>query len=261
MEILVFDMEIIFQLGNDYKIEVLRGGESTAFWFNPENKELRFCENNELSNLLRENEYQLRKMLHTKRLDTYYVGFELKFCLRNQKDVSGFNDKEKLMVVDKRETEIKSYTRDNYEDNKTPKIYTDGSFLEELDNGAYALIIEDEAGNYNYYTEGVDVKNSNLIELLAAIRGVELLKDHERIRIVTDSQYVRKGLAEWIINWKLNDWYTVNGEKVKHIKYWKRFDELTEGKYIELEWVKAHSDHFENELCDILAKETAENNS
>ncbi|ADL12757.1 ribonuclease H family protein [Acetohalobium arabaticum] len=259
MEMLVFGMEIISQLGDDYKIKVSQKDKSASFWFNPESKELRFCGDNKLSSLLKEKEYQLRKMLHTKRMDTYYVGFELKFCLRTKKDVSGFNDKERLMVVDKREAEIESYTRENYESNRIPKVYTDGSFLEELDNGAYAVIIKDEAGEYEYYTERVDVKNSNLIELLAAIKGVELLENRERIRIVTDSQYVRKGLAEWIINWRLNDWQTVNGEQVKHIDYWKKFDELTKGKYIELEWVKAHADHFENELCDIMARETAEN--
>ncbi len=257
MEMLIFYMEIIAKEGDDYRIRIRRDEEFSLVEFNPYKKELKFCNNNEISKILQKNEYQFRKILHTKRLQSYYVGFKLKFSLRSKKDVAAFNDMEKLVVLDKRDDELRSYAMDNYHSNKMPKIYTDGSFLEEINNGAYALIIKYEEGNYDYYTKEVEVKNSNLIELMAAIRGVELLKNREKIRIVTDSQYVRKGLTEWVINWKLNDWHTVNGKKVKHINYWKKFDRLTEGKYIEFEWVKAHSDHFENELCDIFARERA----
>jgi len=250
-------MEIVAEADDNYRIRITKDGDSALVEFNPYDKELKFCEDNKVSEILQKNEYQFRKILHTKRMESYYVGFELQFSLRSKKDVAAFNDMEKLVILDKRDDELRSYALDNYQVEQMPKIYTDGSFLEEINNGAYALIIKYEDGNYDYYTEEVEVKNSNLIELMAAMRGVELLTDRDRIRIVTDSQYVRKGLTEWIINWKLNDWHTVNGKKVKHIEYWKRFDRLTEGKYIEFEWVKGHSDHFENELCDIFARERA----
>jgi ribonuclease HI len=74
---------------------------------------------------------------------------------------------------------------------------------------------------------------------------------------VTDSQYVRKGLTEWIINWKLNNWTTANGEKVKNIEYWKRFDRLTDDRYIEFKYVKSHSGHFENTMADLYARDMA----
>ncbi|WBW99763.1 RNase H family protein [Oceanirhabdus sp. W0125-5] len=53
----------------------------------------------------------------------------------------------------------------------------------------------------------------------------------------------------------MNGWLTANGEKVKDIDNWVKFDKLTEGKYIEFQWVKGHSDHFENTLCDLYAKD------
>ena len=100
-----------------------------------------------------------------------------------------------------------------------------------------------------------EIQNSSLIELIAVIEGLKELADHKKVRIVTDSRYVIKGLTEWLYNWKLNDWYTAQGEKVKNITFWKEYFMLTQGKYIEFEWVKAHSSHFENTICDSYAKE------
>jgi len=99
--------------------------------------------------------------------------------------------------------------------------------------------------------------SSTLTELHAAIRGLEILSSYEKIRIVTDSQYVRKGLTEWIWNWKLNDWHTANGTRVKNIEAWEKIERLTDGKYIEIEWVKSHRNHLQNILCDKLAKSAA----
>ena len=256
MKMLVFKMKIIDESEDSYLIQISRNNQSTEIMFTPETKDLKYCSQNEVTELLRDHEQQLRKILHTKRPDSYYIGFELTFSFRYDKDVIGFNNKNKLVVLDKRNSETKSYVKDNYE-STIPKIYTDGSFLEKFDKGAYAVIIKTAKETYDYYTQQVDVRNSGLIELLAAMKGVELLDNKDRVRIVTDSQYVRKGLTEWIVNWKLNNWRTVNGDKVKNIEYWKEFDQLTSGKYIEFAWVEAHSDHFENELCDLMAKETA----
>jgi len=77
---------------------------------------------------------------------------------------------------------------------------------------------------------------NRIIELEAAIKGLEILKDVVQIRIISDSQYVRKGLTEWGPIWELNDWHTVNGDKAKNIGYWKYFNILSIGKYIEFEW-------------------------
>ncbi|WP_243156187.1 RNase H family protein [Clostridium sp. C2-6-12] len=64
-------------------------------------------------------------------------------------------------------------------------------------------------------------------------------------------------LLEWLPIWKLNNFKTINGESPKNLEKWLMFDGLCNGKYIEFQWVKGHSNHFENSLCDIYAKETA----
>lgn len=92
------------------------------------------------------------------------------------------------------------------------------------------------------------------------IKSLEILANEKQLRIVTDSQYVRKGITEWIFYWKLNGWLTANGRQVRNIEFWKKFDRLTENKYIEFQRVKSHSGHFENTICDLYAKEKASGN-
>lgn len=256
MNMYIFMMEIVKEIEKEYRIRISNSESSTELFFNPITKQIKFLHENNLTLFLQKNEYQLRKMLHNKRQNTFYKGFRLKFALRDKKAVAEFNDRSKIVVLDNRQNQYQSYVVNEGEKN-IHKIYTDGSFQEKSRQGAFALIIEDLKGEYYFHTEKVDCKNSNLIELMAAMKGLEQLARIEKIRIITDSQYVRKGLTEWIVNWRLNDWYTVNGEKVKHIDYWKHFEQLSQHKYIEFQWVKGHSNHFENTLCDLYAKETA----
>ena len=107
------------------------------------------------------------------------------------------------------------------------------------------------------HTKRTKSGNSNLMEMLAVMEALELIGEEEKIRIVTDSQYVRKGLTEWVFNWKLNNWRTANNEQVKTLKYLMELDLLTDNKYLELQWVKGHADHFENTMCHLYAKEEA----
>ncbi|MCY6485016.1 ribonuclease HI [Clostridium aestuarii] len=262
MKMFVFFMEIVDEINNDFRIRITedkKQGLYTEIVFNPNKKELRFLSEDKLETYLKQNEYQLRKILHNKRKNTFYKGFKLKFALRDEKDVAAFNDRSKIVVLDKRNGSNESYVVDKGEE-IIHKIYTDGSFMEKLDIGAYAVLVEDLEGKYKIYSQKTEAKSSSLIELMAAIRGLKVLKSIEKVRIITDSQYVRKGLTEWIVNWKINNWNTANGEKAKNIEYWNEFDELTKNKYIEFEWVKGHSGHFENSLCDIYAREKAKNN-
>ena len=256
MKMYVFDMEIIDKNGNSYDIEIKHKQDITNIRFTPESRGLIFLNNDKITNILKTNEHQFRKVLHIKRKDTFYKGCKLRFALRDKKAVADFNDSSKIIVLDKRNRNVNSYVR-NVGIKKINKIYTDGSFLEKKGKGGYVVIIENLKGEYTLRSFETKVKSSCLIELLPAIKGLEILKNIDKIKIITDSQYVRKGLTEWIINWKLNDWFTANGEKVKNIEYWKKFDKLTENKYIEFEWVKAHSNHFENTMCDLYAKDIA----
>lgn len=256
MNMLVFCMNIVDKQGENYIINISYKDKTTQIFFCPETKYLSINNDNYVSKLLKNNEYQLRKILHNKKKNTFYIGFNLIFSLRDEKDVKAFNDRTKIVVLDKRKDKESSYVVDSGK-RLINEIYIDGSFSEKKNKGGYAILHKNLNGNYKLYLDKSEIKSSSLLELQAAIKGLELLRDIDEIRIVTDSQYVRKGLTEWIFNWKLNNWYTANGEKVKNIDYWKKFDIITNNKYIEFQWVKAHSDHFENTLCDLYAKDMA----
>lgn len=256
----LFTMEIIDVNNDNYKIKINNYIENAFIEFNPLKKELNFISDNDLISYLKTNEYQVRKMLHNKRRNTYYVGFKVKFVLSHGKDVAAFNDRSKIVVLDKRNNDFKSYAiAEETAEKRIYKIYTDASYHEKKKYGGFAFILEDLSGNYNLYTERIEETGSSQAELEAAIKSLIILKDINKIRIITDSQYVRKGLTEWLPIWKLNDFKTINGEPPKNIEKWLMFDELCNGKYIEFQWVKGHSNHFENSLCDIYARETAKN--
>ena len=256
MNMLTYEMEITEKHLNFYTIIISNIIADVSIKYNPLTKELIYPEDINPLKELKENEAQLKAIFKNKSLDTFYSGFKLKFALRDNKDVKVYNDISKIIVLDKRENNHKIFVTDKGLDN-IYQIYTDGCYMEKLEMGGYSLIIKSPEGEYSIYSSQTDKKNSSLIELMAAIKAMELLIGVEKVRIITDSQYVRKGLTEWIINWKLNDWNTINGTKAKNIEYWKKFDKLTEGKYIEFQWVKAHSDQFENTLCDLMAKDAA----
>lgn len=260
MESAILNMEITDVWNGEYLIQINNAGISSIITYHPETRKLNFITENTLSHFLKRNEQQLRKIFNTKRRETYYIGFTLPFVIRDKKDVAAFNDKSNIIVQDKRNGKNQTYISSVYQlEDGLYRLFTDGSFNAEFQCGAIAILIQDPEGSSRLYAQRTKEKNSNLIELSAVITGLELLRDKERIRIITDSQYVRKGMTEWIINWKLNGWYTANGEKAKHIDHWKRCDHLTENKYIEYEWVKSHSSHLENSLCDHYARVIALN--
>lgn len=258
MKMLLFKMEIIDVQDNYYTIKISNDAEATLIKFNPIKKDLDFILNNNLTDCLKANEYQLRKMLHNKRIDTYYVGFNVNLVLRYNKDVAAFNDRSKIVVLDKRNNANLSYVMDEAKcEKKIYKVFSDACYFENKKYGGFAFIIEDLKGNYNLHTEKIGDIGSSQAELVAVIKALELLKDIDKIRIITDSQYVRKGLTEWIPCWKLNDFKTINGEPVKNIENWLLFDNVCNEKYIEFQWIKGHSNHFENSLCDMYARTAA----
>jgi ribonuclease HI len=249
-------MTITDETDNKFMIIVSDQQGSTPVTFNYPKKELVFINDDSLAEFLKDHEFQFRKILHVKRPETFYKGFELNFSLRVGKNVKAFNDLNQVLVLDKRNCEDKNYVIESTMKEIT-ELYVDGSYLSKHGKGGMAVIIRQPNGDYQLNTYKSDETSSCLIELEAAIKGLELLHGMEEIRLVTDSQYVRKGLTEWIINWKLNDWQTANGEKVKNIEHWKKFDTLTQNKYIEFKYVKAHSQQFENTMADLYARDMA----
>lgn len=91
------------------------------------------------------------------------------------------------------------------------------------------------------------------MELMAAIRGLEALQRPCRVRLTTDSQYVQKGITEWLANWKRNGWKTAGKKPVKNADLWQRLDAASTVHEIHWEWVRGHSGHSGNELADELA--------
>jgi len=99
---------------------------------------------------------------------------------------------------------------------------------------------------------------NNRMELLAVIRALESLKRPSRARIATDSQYVQKGISEWIKGWKARGWRTASKEPVKNVDLWQELDTLANKHDIEWVWIKGHAGHDGNERADQLANRGVE---
>ncbi len=257
MKLLTFEMEITDFNNGYFSHKVHHCGNYTEFSYNPTNEDLIIPLNGELSKLIDKNKNQLLKILKTKKLKSYYPGFSLCFVLTDGKDVDSFNDMNKIIVIDSRDNELEIVVQ---ESGKAiiHQVFTDASYLDSTGKSGIAAIIKFPDGTYKLHSIAGRACNSCSAELEAVVSGLEILKDIEEIRLITDSRYVRKGLSEWMHNWKLNNWKTSGGSRAKNIEIWKKIDNLTKDKYLEVAWVKGHSGHFENTMCDLYARDIAE---
>lgn len=94
---------------------------------------------------------------------------------------------------------------------------------------------------------------NNRMELMAVIQALEGLNRECKVKVTSDSQYVLKGISEWMENWKKRGWKTAAKKPVKNVDLWQRLDKAREIHNIEWVWVKGHSGHIENEIADELA--------
>ncbi len=101
---------------------------------------------------------------------------------------------------------------------------------------------------------GEDATTNNRMELMAAIKAIEALKRPARVRLHTDSTYLKDGITRWIAGWKSNGWKTSAKKPVRNVDLWKRLDALAAGHEIEWRWVKGHAGHPDNERADGLAR-------
>ena len=242
-------MFIHSELEGFYYIEISSDTESVRIAFNPQLKSLKFMEDSPLSMLLRSHEHQFRKLLHNKRPDTYYIGFELVFSLIDQKDIEAFNNRDNIIALYNGNVEV--YARSQKK--SLDEVYTDGSYREKEDQGAFGIVYKDQEGNYDTISRTTSSRSSSEIELEAVIYALETYSGD--LRVITDSQYVRKGITEWVYHWKCNGWRTANGTEAKNKDLWLQLERLCSKRYIEFMWVKAHNNQFENEYCDLLAKD------
>ncbi len=255
----MLNMDITDQEKKCFLIRIGMDKESCMIKFSPDLKELTYLDKNALTQFLKLREFQLRKILHNKRPETYYKGFKLSFVLNDSLPDPQFYDRTKITILDNRKNKH-HVTKSNNKTEGIPELFTDGSFNHMKQTGGYAILIKEIPSEYKMLQVHTTRKGNNLIELLAVKKGLEYLQNHIKLRIITDSQYVIKGISEWLPVWKMNDFYTANGTRAKNITDWKKIDRLIAGKYIELEWVKSHSDHFENSICDLKAKSITKNN-
>ena len=94
---------------------------------------------------------------------------------------------------------------------------------------------------------------NNRMELTAVIRALESLKRHCNVKVYTDSQYVQKGISEWLPQWKRRGWRTAGKKPVKNEDLWRELDGLAQKHKVEWHWVRGHAGHVENERADALA--------
>ena len=135
-------------------------------------------------------------------------------------------------------------------------IYTDGSCIGNPGPGGWAAIIINEKKQHHISGRKKNTTN-NQMELLAPIKALELFSRKEKIKIFTDSTYVKNGITIWIKNWEKNNWKTYNKKKVKNIELWKKLNKLSNSHNIEWIWLKAHSNDKMNILVDELARQEA----
>ena len=139
------------------------------------------------------------------------------------------------------------------------RIYTDGSCLGNPGNGGWAFLLKD--GDKLISMSGFQKETTNnQMELTAAINALNYINDSlAEIIIITDSNYVKNGISEWIKSWKKNNWKTANKSNVKNQHLWEKLDKLNSKLSVKWEWVKAHNIDKYNNYVDELARNSAEN--
>jgi ribonuclease HI len=132
-------------------------------------------------------------------------------------------------------------------------IYTDGACSGNPGPGGWGAILRKGATEKELFG-GEPLTTNNRMEMMAVIEALRALKEPVQARVHTDSQYVQKGISEWIHGWKRRGWKTANKEPVKNEDLWRELDRLAAQHKIEWIWVKGHAGHAENERADVLAR-------
>ncbi len=137
------------------------------------------------------------------------------------------------------------------------EIFTDGACLGNPGPGGWAYLLR--AGQHEKLEAGGEsLTTNNRMELQAVISALMALKKVCQIELFTDSQYVRKGITEWIHGWHKNGWKTARREPVKNQDLWQALHALAQTHTIAWHWVKGHNGHPENERVDVAARIAAE---
>ena len=139
----------------------------------------------------------------------------------------------------------------------TVEIYTDGACRGNPGPGGWAALLS-VAGREKEIAGAEALTTNNRMELTAVIRALESLRRPVSARIFTDSQYVRRGITEWVTAWKARGWLTADRKPVKNQDLWQRLEELAAAHRIEWRWVPGHAGVPGNERVDRLANQAIE---
>lgn len=132
-------------------------------------------------------------------------------------------------------------------------LFTDGACSGNPGPGGWAYITRDTKTGIELEASGGErATTNNRMELTAAIRGLQSIEKPSRIRLISDSQYVTKGLSEWMDGWKKKGWRR-GKDPLANVEMWQELDRLRQKHTITVEWVRGHNEHPENERCDKLA--------
>ena len=140
--------------------------------------------------------------------------------------------------------------------------YTDGACSGNPGPGGWGVLLvaknQDKIIKEKEIFGGQEDTTNNQMELLAAISALEALDRPSKIKIITDSSYVKNGVTQWLENWKNNKWKTASKKPVKNVDFWRRLDQARLRHEVIWEWVKGHAGHAENERADELARKGME---
>ena len=132
------------------------------------------------------------------------------------------------------------------------ELYTDGACRGNPGPGGWGVVLR-ARGRERELFGGELLTTNNRMEMTAAIEGLEALNRPCTVAVFTDSEYLRKGVAEWMPKWKASGWRTSARKPVKNEDLWRRLDAATVRHRVEWHWIKGHSGHPENDRADALA--------
>ncbi|MDX1569103.1 MAG: ribonuclease HI [Xanthomonadales bacterium] len=133
-------------------------------------------------------------------------------------------------------------------------LYTDGACSGNPGPGGWGALLRFRGLEKELSGGDADTTN-NRMELTAVIEGLNALKRPCRVRVYTDSMYVKNGITQWMGRWKANGWRTASKKPVKNRDLWQALDEAVSRHKVQWHWVKGHAGHPENERADALARE------
>jgi len=136
------------------------------------------------------------------------------------------------------------------------ELYADGACKGNPGCGGWGVVLRARGREKELYG-GESATTNNRMELQAVIEGLSALKRRSRVKVYTDSQYVQKGISEWIHDWKRRGWRTAAKAPVKNADLWRVLDEVAGGHEVEWHWVRGHAGHPDNERADALANKGA----